>query len=146
MAIYRPPKARWPLVTVAAVAGVACGLIAGLAIGSKDPDPLRAAQEVRAALVSAAGSVEVAAIEYEEAVGPGGIESETEYEGARAALESSRARYGEVRSALDALAPETVELLDDLYDRCGGLVEERAPAPEVEECSADLRAALGGTS
>lgn len=146
MAIYRPPKARWPLATAAAVGGVVCGLVAGLAIGSKDPDPLAAAQEVRAALVSAAGSLEVAVIEYEEAVGPGGVESQPEYEGARDALASSRERYREVRPALDALAPATVELLDALYDRCTALVEERVPAPEVEECAVELSAALEGTT
>lgn len=145
MAIYRPPKARWPLATAAGVAGIVCGLIAGLAIGSKDPDPLVAAQEVRASLVSAAGSLEVALIEYDEAVGPDGVESETEYEGARDALASSEARYREVRAALDALAPATVDVLDELYERCTGLVEQRSPVAEVEECSDELTGALKGT-
>jgi hypothetical protein len=144
MAIYRPPKARWPLATVAAIAGAACGLVAGLAIGSKDPDPLVATQEVRASLVSAAGSLEVAVIEYEEAVGPEGVERPAEYEGARDALASSRARYGDVRSALDVISPGLVEQLDELYDRCGDLVEQRAAPEDVEACAAELERALEG--
>src|SRR5918992_4350436 len=125
MAIYRPPKARWPLAIATAVAGLVCGLLIGLAIGSKDPDPLEAAEEIRATLLSASGSLEVAAIEYEEAVGAEGVESEAEYEGARDALASSRAGYGEVRPALEALAPAIAESLDELYDRCATLIEQQ---------------------
>ena len=144
MAIYRPPKARWPVATVAGAVGVVCGLLIGLVIGSKEPDPLDAAREVRASLVAAAGSLEVAVIEYEEAVGPGGLERPAEYEGARDAFASSRARYAEARPALAALAPAEAARLDELYDRCSELVEERAPEAEVEECAGELGAALEG--
>jgi hypothetical protein len=144
MAIYRPPKARWPLATATGVAGILCGLLVGLALGSSDPDPVAAAQEVKASLLSAAGSVEVAVIEYEEAVGDGGIESQSEYDGAVDALESSRAAYAEVRPALAALAPGAAADLDELYDRCGALMEDQASPTEVETCAADLTAALKG--
>jgi hypothetical protein len=145
MAIYRPPKARWPLAVAAGVLGALCGLLIGLAIGSKDPDPLIAAQEVRAALLSASGSLEVAAIEYEEAVGPEGVENEAEYEGARDALASGRAGYAEVRPALDALAPSDAARIDDLFERCTGLLEDRAPATDFESCVVELSDALEGS-
>lgn len=144
MAIYRPPKARWPLATAVGVAAALCGLLIGLAVGSKDPDPSVAAQEVRAALSSAAGSLEVAVIEYEEAVGPEGVESEAEYDGARDALASSRARYEEVRPALDALVPSAAARLDDLYDRCESLADDAAPAAEFGACADELTVALEG--
>ena len=101
---------------------------------------------MRAALVSAAGSLEVAVIEYDEAVGPAGLENEAEYEGARDALASSRARYGNVRPALEALVPSEMARLDELYDRCSDLIEEIAASSEVEECAGELTAALEGGS
>jgi hypothetical protein len=142
MAIYRPPKARWPLAVATGVLGILCGLLIGLAIGSQDPDPLEAGQEVRAGLLSASGSLEVAVIEYEEAVGPEGVESEAEYDGARDAVASSRARYAEVRPALAAIVPGLAERIDELYDRCSALVEDVAAVAEVDECAGELTEVL----
>jgi hypothetical protein len=144
VAIYRPPKARWPLAAAVGAVAALCGLLIGLAIGSKDPDPQVAAQEVRAALSAASGSVEIAVIEYEEAVGPEGVESETEYEGARDALASSRARYEEVRPALDVLVPSATDALDELYERCSGLLEDAVPEQDFGACAEALTTALEG--
>jgi hypothetical protein len=89
--------------------------------------------------------VEVAVIEYEEAVGDTGeVESQAEYDGARDALASGRSRYAEVRPALAAIVPGSADRLDDLFDTCSGLVEDRAPPPEVEDCAGELAAALEG--
>jgi hypothetical protein len=126
------------------VAGLLCGVLIGLAIGSADPDPSEAATRIRSSLVAAAGSLEVAAIEYEEAVTDGRIEAQAEYDGALDALGSSNARYREVRGALEALVPDVAEDLDGLYERCRGLMEDTVDTPEVVACLEDLEAALQG--
>jgi hypothetical protein len=144
VAIYRPPKARWPLAVAAGLAGLLCGVVLGAVLFSADPDPLEAAGEIKASLVAAAGSLEVAAIEYEEAVPDGEVDREPEYEGALAAFESSRERYGEVRGALDVLVPDLVDGLDASYERCGEMMTAVADAAEVEACLAELEEALKG--
>ncbi|HWL64694.1 MAG TPA: hypothetical protein VNP73_01865 [Actinomycetota bacterium] len=145
MAIYRPPKARWPLALGTGIASLLIGAAIGLAIGTQDPDPVESAQALRSTLVAAAGSIEVAAIEYEEAVVDGTVEREAEYEGSLAALDSSNARYREVRSALELLAPEAADEIDSLFGRCRSLMEETADAERVTECLADLELVLTGS-
>lgn len=142
MAIYRPPKARWPLAVAAGLAGALVGLLVGLALGSSDPDPRAVAGDIQAKLAAAAGSLEVAEIEYEEAIDGTEVTSPAEYEGALAALASSRDRYREVRPALDVLAPSLVERLDQLYEECTELMDRAAEEPEVARCTTDLEAAL----
>lgn len=135
MAIYRPPKPRWRLALVSALGGLLVGLLAGLILGSDEPDPTTAAHEIRSTLAAAAGSLEVAAIEYEESVADGAVVREPEYEGALGALESSRQRFSEVRAALVSLFPDQVEPIEDLYDAI-----ERGMTAHVDaaEISADV--------
>lgn len=136
VAIYRPPKARWPLAVAFGIGGVLIGLVVGLALGRTDPDPEEAGREIRAALVSAAGSLEVAAIEYEESVSDGEVTREAEYEGALGALNSSRARYDEVRPVLVSLFPSLVEPIDDLYGEIEQSMRSRRDPAQV---SAELQ-------
>jgi hypothetical protein len=95
--------------------------------------------------LSAAGSLEVASIEYEEAVDAGDVESRPEYEGALDALDSSLSTYEQdARPALRLLAPATAEDLDVLYDRCGELMTTQAEATEVGACLTELEDRLKG--
>jgi hypothetical protein len=144
VAIYRPPKARWPLAVAVGVGGVLVGLITGLALGSSDPDPEEAGREIKAALVSAAGSLEVAAIEYEESVADGEVTRETEYEGALGALDSSRARYDDVRPVLVSLFPSQVEPIDDLYGEIEQLMRSRSDPTHVNAALQELESILKG--
>jgi hypothetical protein len=144
VAIYRPPKARWPLAVAFGVGGVLVGLITGLALRSSDPDPEEAGREIKAALVSAAGSLEVAAIEYEESVADGEVTRETEYEGALSALDSSRARYGDVRPVLVFLFPSQVEPIDDLYGEIEQLMRSRSDPTQVNAALQELESILKG--
>jgi hypothetical protein len=144
VAIYRPPKARWPLAVAFGVGGVLVGLITGLALGSSDPDPEEAGREIKAALVSAAGSLEVAAIEYEESVADGEVTRETEYEGALGALDSSRARYDDVRPVLVSLFPSQVEPIDDLYGEIEQLMRSRSDPTHVNAALQELESILKG--
>ena len=144
MAIYRPPKARWPLALGTGIASLLIGLAIGLALGSGDPDPVESVRAIRSTLAAAAGSVEVAAIEYEEAVVDGAIEREAEYDGSIAALASSNSRYQEVRSALELLAPAVAEDIDSSYTRCRTLMERAVEAGQVLECLGELELALTG--
>ena len=144
MAIYRPPKARWPLALGVGIAALVAGLLIGLALGSGDPDPAAAAQDVKAELVSAAGALEVASIEYEESVSGGEVTRQEEYEGALSAVESARERYGSVRPALASLVPSLAAEIDDGFDRCEELMAEPADPAEVAAALGELEGLLKG--
>lgn len=144
MAIYRPPKARWPLVAAASLGGLLLGFILGFVLGSDEPDPVEAARTIRSTLTAAAGSLEVAGIEYREAVSAGAVERPAEYEGSLRALESSRSGFRTVRPALDELDPARVRTIEGLYARCAGLMDERAATAGVTDCLADLQRQLEG--
>lgn len=146
MAIYRPTRARWPLAVAVGVVALIVGLLVGLAVTTDQGGT--GAEDIQAALFGAAGSVEVAAIEYEEAVSTGGnVTSTSEYAGARDALKSGRARYMEVREPLASLAPERVEELDGAFDAAEDLMSDAADAREVVAALEELEALLKeGTS
>lgn len=144
MAIYRPRKSRWPLVVGVATLALIVGLVAGLLANRGDDTP--AAEDIRSALVAAAGSVEVASIEYEEAIAGGSITSETEYSGAQDALASGKRRYQEVREELQALAPERVEQIDTLFEEAEGLMSDAAEPTEVVPALEELEEVLKGNA
>lgn len=124
---------------------LAIGILAGVAL-SRD-DGSGGAEEIQAELFSAAGSVEVAGIEYEEAVAAGGdITIRSEYAGARDALESGRARYLEVRESLASLAPERVDALDEAFDEAEGLMADAADSEAVQAALERLEGLLKGSS
>lgn len=141
MAIYRPPKPRWPLALISALVGVGAGIIIALVLAG-DPDPRDAALDAKAELSSAAGSLEVAAIEYDESVENGEIVNENEYRGAQGALTSSRARFDEARAVLEVLAPDVAESLAAGYDRVAGLMEDLEDPAEVEAALQELATQL----
>jgi hypothetical protein len=144
MAIYRPPRSRWPLAVAFGVGGALVGLVTGLSLGSSDFDPQEAGREIKTVLVSAAGSLEVAGVEYEESVDDGEVIRETEYEGALGALNRSRARYDEVRSVLTSLFPSQVEPIDELYIKIEGLMQSREDAARVTAALEELQSVLKG--
>lgn len=146
VAIYRPPQARWPLALAAGIGGLLIGMVAGLVLGSDDPDPNETASAIRATLAAAAGSLEVAQIEYREAVSDGGVERRTEYEGSLDALDSSRSNYRTVRPALETLVPSLVQEVDDLYQRCTSLMKAPSDVPDVSACLVRLGELLKGTA
>lgn len=139
MAIYRPTKPRWPAALASGVIGIAVGLIAGSLLASGDPDLEAISEDIRAALRGAAASLEVAEIEYTEAIEGG---SETELGGSRDALASSRARYEEVAEGLRTLAPERAATIEVLYDRLGDAMSSRSPVAEVAGSFEELEAEL----
>ena len=107
------------------------GLTVGLILASDDPDPTTAAHDIRSTLFAAAGSLEVAAIEYEESISSGAVVREAEYEGALAALASSRDRFGEVRPALVTLFRDRVEPIEDLYGEIEQAMRDRVDPAEI---------------
>ncbi len=144
MAIYRPPKARWPLAAAVGCAGLGLGILIGFLLGGSEPSPSESVRQIRSVLVRAAGSLEVAAVEYRESVDDGVVVDETEYEGALGALRSSRSRFATIEAALEDLFPTQVETIDELYDRAGAAMEARAPARRVEASLAELEVLLEG--
>ncbi len=142
MAIYRPPKPRWPMAIATGALGVLVGLGVGYLLGDKPPDPTDSVRAIRTSLISAAGSLEVAAVEYEESVVDGEVIRAREYEGALAAVRSSRSKLSDVRAALDELAPERIAAIDEGYDEVVALMEDGADATEVQGALDDLRSLL----
>jgi hypothetical protein len=144
VAIYRPPKPRWPAALGAGLVCLALGFGIGYLVGDRPPDPADSVRALRTSLLAAAASLDVAAVEYEESVVDGEIVRRPEYEGALAALRSSRRKFAEVRDPVAALAPERVDPIDSLYTEVEGLMERRAPAEEVAAALTDLQALLEG--
>ncbi|MDQ3987377.1 MAG: hypothetical protein M3280_12875 [Actinomycetota bacterium] len=133
MAIYRPPKPRWPAVLASITIGLAVGLVVGLVLGGGESDPAEAAREVQAELTAAAGAIDVLTVEYEESVSNGEVVSEAEYRGARDALASSRDRFEEVREALEILAPARVTEIDAAFAALEDSVGSQADPAEVDD-------------
>ena len=146
MAIYRPPKPRWPLAVATGILGLLVGLATGYLVGDKPPDPSDSVAAIRTTLITASGSLDVAAVESRESVVDGQIERAQEYEGALGAVRSSRAKFEEVRGALKSLFPNEVEPIDELYENLQQRMEAKAPTEEVEGIVEELRATLEGAS
>jgi hypothetical protein len=127
----------------AGVVGFLLGLLVGWGLGP-DPDPAEVLGEVEAALWGAEGSLEVVEVEYGESVTDGEVVATPEYEGARAALASSRNRYLEVRQAVASVAPNNAAEIDRAYDELKRLVDERAPTEQVASLVTDLAGMLTG--
>lgn len=148
MAIYRPQRPRWIPAVITGMVGLLVGLLVGWGLLRPDPNPVEVLEEVRATLLSAAGSLEVVEIEYAESVEDGEIVAPSEFEGARDALASSRERYLEVRETVAALSPNAASAIDEAYEGLKGLVERQAPSEDVAELARELAdmlmGALGG--
>jgi hypothetical protein len=144
MAIYRPPKPRWRVAVVAGAVGVVVGVVAGILVSRSDPDPLEAARVVQAELDRAASSLDVVGIEYDESVDAGAVVSDAEYRGTQDALESSRSRFDNVRPALEVLALDRADTIDDAYAALERSIEARADPAQVTEEIESLAALLRG--
>ena len=144
MAIYKPPKARWPLAVFVGVIGFLLGIGLGFLLASEDPDPAEGVRLVRQELTAAAAGLEVAGIEYTEAVDDGEILSDAEYQGSLDALDSSRDRFESVEDALATLAPELADEVASGFDETEAAMEERASSEEVQSLLDDLSGLLKG--
>ncbi len=125
MAIYRPPRSPWRGRIIVAVLGL---LIGGVVVWAMQPEseptPEEEAAALRSGLIAAGGGLEIVAIEYAESVEDGVIVAEPEYEGALAALASSRSRYDAVRADL-AAAGGAVEEIDASYTQIEKLMQRQ---------------------
>jgi len=144
MAIYKPPKARWPLAVFAGVVGLLVGIGIGFLLGGEETDPLEGARMVQQELASAAAGLEVVGIEYTEAVDDGTVVNDTEYRGSLDALESSRDRFEAVEDAVAALAPELAQSITDAYDATADVMEAKEPAEDVQALLDELSELLKG--
>ena len=142
MAIYRPQRSRWKPAAIAGIGGLIVGLLVGWGVLRPDPDPVQAIRQVRASLASAAGTLEVVEVEYAESVRDGQIVATPEFQGARAALTSSRERYLEVRGGVAAVSQDAASSIDAAYAELQRLFERRAPATEVSNLAGNLRQML----
>lgn len=142
MAIYRPPRPRWPQVLGALVAGILIGGVIGWVVrGGGSSDPAEAVATVRSGMAEAAGLLEVAGIEYSEAV-EGTEVVEAELSGAKDAVARSRDLYDEVSEALGLMDPEAAGAIEATYDEVVALMDATADAAEVTAVLEDLRGLL----
>lgn len=144
MAIYRPPKARWPLAIAAALTGLLAGLLMGLFIGRDEFDPAESGREIKTRLSSAAGSLEVAAVEYGESVAAGEVTKQAEFAGALAAVASSREKFSEVRPALEIVFTRQIDTIEDLYDDAERSMRSQAEPQAVTSLLLRLEGLLKG--
>jgi hypothetical protein len=149
MAIYRPPRPRWPGVVASGIAGLVLGASGALAVAaSRPPDVAEALATARASLLEARAVLEVAAVEYEESVQGGEVVRRAEYVGARDALRASRRAYLEARPALTQIAVASAARIDAAYEALDELMAAPAPAERVtariQGLSALLRQTTGG--
>ena len=141
MAIYRPRRSRWPLLVGLTTVSFVVGALAGaFVVGSQPVNLTSAAASVRDGLAGSAGLLEVAQIEYAEALSPGG--GETEYQGALANLDRSRARYDAVSAALAELNPERAQRIATGFGALRSMMEQRTEASLVADAVANLREEL----
>ena len=144
MAIYKPPKARWPLAVFTGIAALLLGVALGFVLGKEEPDPAEGVRLVQQELTAAAAGLEVAGIEYSEAVEGGEVVNETEYQGSLDALESSRDRFESVAGPLGTLAPDLAERIEGTYGDARNAMEERAAAEELDALLGELSELLKG--
>ena len=114
------------------IAGLAIGLLIGLAAGGGDGESAEdSLRDMRSSLDDAANLLDIMKVEYAESVRGGQVVSEPEYRGARSALERSQAQYREAREALVLANPPAVELLDAGYRDLNRLMTARAAPARV---------------
>jgi hypothetical protein len=100
---------------------------------------------MRSALDSAASLLEVAGIEYAEAVVDGRVVKEVEFRGSVDAVSRSKARWQEVAVALGKLDPVRAAAIGQAYDEVEALMARHVPPTELDGKLATLTALLRGT-
>jgi hypothetical protein len=147
VAIYRPPKRRWPLAAAAGLAGIVIG-IAAAAVLASEPDPVESLRVTKSQLAQASAVLEVAEVEYSEAVENGEIESQAEYDGALGALDRSRALFLSAAPVVRFADSDVAGSIERSYDEIRATMEAPGSEEEVaallEELAAQLDGALGG--
>ncbi len=123
---------------------MAVGLLIGAIAARSEPAPAESVPLMKATLLAAAASLEVASVEYRESVQHGRVVNPTEYDGSLSALRSSRANYDEVRSALVSLFPLQVEAIDVLYGDIEEMMTSKVAPPKVDAALKELEELLAG--
>ena len=142
MAIYKPPKPRWPLAVFCVVVGVLVGTGIGLLLGRDEPNAAEGVRLIQQELTGAAAGLEVAGIEYAESVENGEVTNETEYRGALDALASSRDRFESIKHALATLAPDRAGEIEAAYEEAAAAMEDRIDGDALDELLDGLAALL----
>lgn len=123
------------------MAGILIGGVIGWAVRGGGSDPAEAVATVRSGMAEAAGLLEVAGIEYSEAV-EGTEVVGAELSGAKDAVARSRDLYDEVSEAFGLMDPEAADQVEAAYDETLALMDATADAAEVTAALEDLRALL----
>lgn len=122
--------------------GILIGVVIGWAVRGEGSDPAEAVATVRSGMAEAAGLLEVAGVEYSQAVEGTTVVEDAELSGAKDAVARSRELYDEVSEALGLIDPEAAKAIESGYDEVVALMDATADAAEVTAALEDLRALL----
>jgi hypothetical protein len=134
MSLYRQAGRRSGWLLAAAVAALLVGLGIGYAVSqavSDDPTFADAVADVQGEAGTTADAFELVALHYESSP-----------EGARDQLARAEELFAEVEPDLGLLAPAEAAAAAQTVRRVESLVDESAPAPEVEAAAEAARAAV----
>ena len=134
MSLYRQAGRRSGWLVAAGVAVLLIGLAIGFAVSqaaSDDPTFEDAVADVQGEAATTADAFELVALHYESSP-----------EGARDQLARARELFADVEPDLRLLAPADADAAAQAVRRVESLVDEGAPAPEVEEAAEAARAAV----
>ena len=133
----------------AGVAGVAVGVVLGLALGGgdDDPDALQGVRDARSSLQRSADVLDIVTVEYAEGVEDGRVASEPEYAGSRRALDRSFELYSEGRPVLEYVDAGEATRIDHgfggLRSDIGDRVDERRVEARARALARTLDEAIG---
>ncbi len=145
MAIYRPPKPRWPAALAAGAVGLLAGILAGYLIGGHGKaDPEAAATELRSRLGATANLLDVASFEYDQGVEGGRVVSQDGYRGALDALARARRQYRQAAPALRAFAPGQAQRIDSALLQLQEMASAKAEVRRFDARVAELKQMLRG--
>jgi hypothetical protein len=145
VSLYRQAgRANARSVVVAAVAALLLGFGAGYLVrGGEESPSLRAAvSDVRDRLRPVRAGLDLVTVEYPQAVRGGRVIARTEYAAAQADVARARKGFAATRADLAVLDPQRTREAAAALDRLAGLVDRRAPAPQVAAAARTAEAAL----
>jgi len=145
MSLYREVGSRHRWIAVAALGGLAVGLLLGVFAGramKASPSLHAQAAATRGQLREVVDAAELVAIEYAQAVRHGKVVAETELAAAQADLDRARRVLEASAPDLDALSPGAAQAVGRELEKLAALVASRASADAVKRQAARAREAV----
>ena len=128
----------------AGVAGVAVGVVLGLALGGgdDDSDPLQGVRDARSSLQRSANLLDIVAVEYAEGIEDGRVVSNPEHAGSRRAFDRSLELFSEARPVVEYVDAGQATRIDHGFAGLGSDLGDRVDERRVEARARALAGAL----